>query len=78
MRALAHDLGRIAAGPCRLYLVGGASAVMEGWHPSTIDIDLRLEPDTDELYEAIEPPLFRYPAVDSASFRRRVERATHD
>ncbi|MEO7117359.1 MAG: DUF6036 family nucleotidyltransferase [Candidatus Limnocylindrales bacterium] len=161
MRALAHELGRLATSPHRLYLVGGATAVMEGWRQSTIDIDLRLEPDSDELlraipqlketlginielasppdfipelpgwrdrspfllqegqvsvhhfdfysqalskierdiaqdredvasmletgvvesgrllgfYEAIEPLLFRYPAIDPPSFRRRVERA---
>jgi hypothetical protein len=26
-----------------------------------------------ELYEAIEPRLHRYPAIDPASFRRRLE-----
>jgi hypothetical protein len=25
-----------------------------------------------ELYEAIEPDLYRYPAIDSAAFRRKV------
>lgn len=33
----------------RLYLTGGATAVLEGWRDSTVDIDLRLEPETDEL-----------------------------
>ena len=27
------------------------------------------------LHEEIEPLLYRFPAVDAASFRRRVERA---
>ena len=53
VRALAHELGRLATNPYRLYLVGGATAVMEGWRESTIDIDLRLEPDSDELLRAI-------------------------
>lgn len=53
VRALAHELGRLATGPYRLYLVGGATAVMEGWRQSTVDIDLRLEPDSDELLRAI-------------------------
>lgn len=26
-----------------------------------------------ELFAAIEPQLFRYPAIDPAAFRRRVE-----
>lgn len=28
-----------------------------------------------ELYEAVEPELFRYPAIDPAAFRRKVEAA---
>jgi hypothetical protein len=144
-----------------MYLTGGATAVLEGWRPSTIDVDLRLEPESDalmrelvtlkerlginvefasppdfipelpgwrersplvfregnvdvhhfdpysqalskiergfahdlldvqqmlavgmvdpdrlaELYEAIEPELFRYPAVDPPAFRRRLREA---
>jgi hypothetical protein len=30
-------------------LTGGASAVLEGWRGSTADVDLRFEPDLDEL-----------------------------
>ena len=33
----------------RLYLTGGATAVMEGWRASTIDVELRLEPESDDL-----------------------------
>lgn len=40
--------GRVASQPARVYLVGGATAVIEGWRETTVDIDLRLEPD-DEL-----------------------------
>jgi hypothetical protein len=140
-------------------LTGGATAVLEGWRVSTADVDLRFEPDLDELlrelpalkeslgvnielasppdfvpelpgwrersplvfqegnvavhhfdfysqalskiergfgqdlddvgkmiesglvapallrelYETIEPELYRYPAIDPAAFRRRVE-----
>lgn len=36
-----------------LYLTGGATAVIEGWRASTIDVDLRLEPDSDELLRRI-------------------------
>jgi hypothetical protein len=147
--------------PTRIYLTGGATAVLEGWRGSTADIDLRFEPDLDELlrelpalkeslgvnielasppdfvpelpgwrersplvfqegniavhhfdfysqalskiergfgqdledvgkmigsglvqagrlrelYEAIEPELYRYPAIDPAAFRRKVEAA---
>lgn len=30
-----------------MYLTGGATAVLEGWRESTIDIDVRFEPDSD-------------------------------
>jgi hypothetical protein len=158
LRGLARRLGRVASVPTRIYLTGGASAVLEGWRGSTVDVDLRLEPDVDsllreipglkedlgvnielasppdfipelpgwrdrspfvfregdvdihhfdfysqalskiergfsqdvedvhhmlesgrveparlqELYNAIEPELFRYPAIDPAAFRRKV------
>jgi hypothetical protein len=29
------------------------------------------------LYEAIEPELYRYPAIDPAAFRRKVDDAIH-
>jgi hypothetical protein len=159
LRELARRLGHVARRPTRIYLTGGATAVLEGWRGSTADVDLRFEPDTDELlrelpglkeslgvnieltsppdfipelpgwrersplvfregnvdvhhfdfysqalakiergfgqdlddvgrmiesglvepvrlselYEAIEPELYRYPAIDPAVFRRRVE-----
>ena len=53
IRALADALGRIAQVPTQLYLTGGASAVLEGWRGSTIDVDLRLEPESDELLRAL-------------------------
>ncbi len=142
-------------------MTGGATAVLEGWRGSTVDVDMRLEPDIDsllrelaalkddlgvnielasppdfipelpgwrdrspfvfregnvdihhfdfysqalskiergfsqdlddvqhmmesglvepsrlhELYDAIEPELFRYPAIDPAAFRRKVAAA---
>jgi hypothetical protein len=159
LRELARGLGRLAGRPTRIYLTGGASAVLEGWRGSTVDVDLRFDPEADdllrelpalkerlavnielasppdfipelpgwrersplvfregnvfvhhfdfysqalakiergfeqdlddvrrmlegalvdprrlwELYEAIEPELFRYPAIDPAVFRRKVE-----
>lgn len=33
----------------RIYLTGGATAVLEGWRASTLDVDLRIEPESDEL-----------------------------
>ena len=45
--------GRHAKKTTRVYFTGGVSAVLKGWRDSTIDIDLRFEPDADELYRAI-------------------------
>jgi hypothetical protein len=161
VRELARRLGRVPNERVRIYLTGGATAVLEGWRGSTIDIDLRFEPESDallreladvkqrldvnvelasrpdfipelpgwrdrsplvfregnvdvhhfdpysqalskiergfehdladvrtmierglvepsrlvELYDAIEPQLYRYPAIDAAAFRRKVRDA---
>jgi len=51
--ALARELSRATRDETTIYLTGGATAVIEGWRASTVDIDLRLEPDRDELLRAI-------------------------
>lgn len=53
VRRFARELGRATSVPARLYLVGGASAVLEGWRATTLDIDLRIEPDDDALLREI-------------------------
>lgn len=53
IQALANALARAATEPTTLYLTGGATAVLEGWRASTVDVDLRLEPDTDDVMRAI-------------------------
>jgi hypothetical protein len=53
IRALARELGRVARVPVRIYLTGGSTAVLEGWRESTIDVDLRFEPEADELLRAL-------------------------
>lgn len=42
-------LGNAVAHPARIFLVGGATAVLCGWRDSTIDIDLKPVPDSDEI-----------------------------
>ncbi|HMU34860.1 MAG TPA: DUF6036 family nucleotidyltransferase [Pyrinomonadaceae bacterium] len=37
----------------RVYFTGGSTAVLHGWRDSTVDIDVRFVPDTDELYRAL-------------------------
>jgi hypothetical protein len=49
IRRFLRELGRLAREPATIYLVGGATAVLEGWRPTTIDIDLRIEPEADDL-----------------------------
>lgn len=44
-----RELGRAASHEGRVYLTGGATAVLYGWRESTIDIDVKLIPDSDEL-----------------------------
>jgi hypothetical protein len=53
INAFLRELGRAARSPARLYLTGGATAVLEGWRGTTVDIDVHLEPDTDELLRRI-------------------------
>lgn len=47
------ELGRRVRTPTRLYLVGGASAVVEGWRTSTADIGFVAEPESRELLESL-------------------------
>lgn len=53
VRAFLRAVGRSATRPARLYLVGGATAVLEGWRASTIDIDIRLEPEDEAVLRSI-------------------------
>ena len=46
-------LGQAARGEARVYLTGGATAVLLKWRPTTIDVDLQIVPDRDELLRAI-------------------------
>lgn len=53
VRELARRLGRVSQGVVHMYLTGGSSAVIEGWRASTVDVDLRLEPEDDRLLRAL-------------------------
>lgn len=50
---LLQELGRRARGPGRIYLVGGASALLVGWRDQTVDVDLKLDPEPAGIFEAI-------------------------
>jgi hypothetical protein len=45
--------GRAAEQEGVCYLVGGATAVLVGWRETTVDVDLRLEPEQDALLRAL-------------------------
>lgn len=53
IRAFLRELARSADQPARVYLVGGATAVLMGWRDSTIDVDIKLVPETDALLRAV-------------------------
>lgn len=51
--AFMRRLGRVPGASGRIYLTGGASAVLEGWRDTTIDIDVELDGDAEQLLRAI-------------------------
>ena len=53
VRQLLRRLGEEVRGPGRIYLVGGASAVLVGWRETTVDVDLKLAPEPPGVFEAI-------------------------
>jgi hypothetical protein len=46
-------LAAAAATPSRVFLVGGATSVLLGWRSSTIDVDLKFVPETDEVLRSL-------------------------
>jgi hypothetical protein len=46
-------LGQQVRGKGRVYLTGGATAVLHGWRTTTIDIDVKPDPEPAGLFEAI-------------------------
>jgi hypothetical protein len=53
IRRLASELGQSVSPGTRMYLTGGATAVLEGWRASTVDVDVRFEPDSDDALTRI-------------------------
>lgn len=47
------ELGRAGSSNARVYFVGGVSAVLLGWRETTIDIDLKLVPEVNEILRAL-------------------------
>jgi len=53
LQAFMDGIGRSAKGPGRVYLVGGATALLLGIRPQTVDIDIKLDPEPAGVFEAI-------------------------
>jgi len=53
IRIFVRELARAAEPGTRLYLTGGATAVLLDWRATTIDVDVKLVPETDTLFRAI-------------------------
>jgi hypothetical protein len=48
-----RELGRSVDVDGRVYLTGGATAVLYGWRDTTIEVDIKLIPDRDEILREI-------------------------
>lgn len=53
IEAFLAALAREATADTDVYLVGGTSAVLVGWRPTTIDVDLVMRPESDAMLRAI-------------------------
>jgi hypothetical protein len=53
LRRFMQALGPEAEKDLRLYFTGGATAVLFGWRTSTVDINLKLQPDSDRVLRAL-------------------------
>ena len=53
LEALMAAMGRTVKSPGRIYLTGGATALLHGWRPMTVDVDLKADPEPVGFFEAI-------------------------
>ena len=53
VRRFMKELGAAARDETVCYLVGGGTAVLVGWRTTTLDVDIRLEPESDDLLRAL-------------------------
>jgi hypothetical protein len=51
--AFMRRLGREPGGRGRVYFTGGASAVLDGWRETTVDIDVELEGEAERLLQSL-------------------------
>ena len=53
LKAFMAELGNRVRGPGRIYFAGGATALLHGWRSTTIDVDLKPDPEPPGLFEAL-------------------------
>jgi len=53
IRAFMDAVGRAAKKEIRLYFTGGATAVLSGWRTSTIDVDILMVPEDDQVFRSL-------------------------
>ncbi len=53
LRQFMRELAEAARSPGKIYLTGGATALLLGFRDQTIDIDLKLDPEPEGAFEAI-------------------------
>jgi hypothetical protein len=53
IRRFMEALGRAVRGPGSVFLTGGATAVLLGWRESTIDVDLKFDPEPAGAFDAL-------------------------
>lgn len=50
---LMAELGQAVRSPGRVYFTGGVSAVLLGWRETTLDVDLKADPEPAGFFEAL-------------------------
>lgn len=53
IRALLHAFAKEADRETHVYVTGGATAVLLGWRPTTIDVDVKIVPESDRILRAV-------------------------
>src|ERR1700730_5783355 len=53
LKQFMHELAKAARSPGKVYLTGGATALLLGFREQTIDIDLKLDPEPKGVFAAI-------------------------
>jgi hypothetical protein len=53
LRELMRAIATAAQERGRIYLTGGSSAVLRGWRESTVDVDIKIVPESDRILRAI-------------------------